>query len=142
MRTVAGRSDGDIRDPRLDVATSSQSCARLTESSRWAMVGWQSPAPGSHLVGPLRAMDRIPPLSRTSFSAPEAHIVVSTDGYFDVYPSSARTDGDKPAYRGRLAVRPSSAALSDAVIAWSAVHGTAALGGSLGGGRDGNEPEA
>jgi hypothetical protein len=120
------------------------------------MVGWQSPAPGSHLVGPLRAMDRIPPLSRTSFSAPEAHIVVSTDGYFDVYPSSARTDGDKPAYRGRLAelgagirgaddrlaVRPTSAALSDAVIAWSAVHGTAALGGSLGAGRDGNEPEA
>jgi hypothetical protein len=101
-------------------------------------------------------MDRIPPLSRTSFSAPEAHIVVSTDGYFDVYPSSARTDGDKPAYRGRLAelgagirgtddrlaVRPTSAALSDAVIAWSAVHGTAALGGGLGGGRDGNEPEA
>ena len=89
------------------------------------MVGWQSPAPGSHLVGPQRAMDRIPPLSRTSFSAPEAHIVVSTDGYFDVYPSSARTDGDKPAYRGRLAelgagirgaddrlaVRPTSAAL-------------------------------
>ena len=129
------------------------------------MVEWQSPAPGSHLVGPLRAMDRIPPLSRTSFSAPEAHIVVSTDGYFDVYPSSARTDGDKPAYRGRLAelgagirgaddrlaVRPTSAALSDAVLgevlsvvegAWSAVHGTAALGGSLGAGRDGNEPEA
>jgi hypothetical protein len=145
-----------MRDPLPDVATSSQSCVRLTESSRWAMVGWQSPAPGSHLVGPLRAMDRIPPLSRTSFSAPEAHIVVSTDGYFDVYPSSARTDGDKPAYRGRLAelgagirgtddrlaVRPTSAALSDAVIAWSAVHGTAALGGGLGGGRDGNEPEA
>ena len=59
-------------------------------------------------------------MARTSFSAPEAHIVVSTDGYFDVYPTSARTNGDKPAYRGvvaelgpgirgtddRLAVRP------------------------------------
>ena len=42
-------------------------------------------------------------MARTSFSAPEAHIVVSTDGYFDVYPTSARTNGDKPAYRGRLA---------------------------------------
>ena len=61
-------------------------------------------------------------MARTSFSAPEAHIVVSTDGYFDVYPTSARTNGDKPAYRGvvaelghdmrgaddRLGVRPDS----------------------------------
>ena len=73
-------------------------------------------------------------MSRTSFSPPEARIVVSTDGYFDVYPTSARTDGDKPAYRGRLAelgsgirgiddrlaVRPDSIALSDAVTAWAA----------------------
>ncbi len=101
-------------------------------------------------------MDRILILARTSFSAPEAHIVVSTDGYFDVYPSSVRTNGDKPAYRGqlaelgpgirgaddRLAVRPASAALADAVTAWSAVHGAAALGGALGRGRDGNEPGA
>ena len=67
------------------------------------MVGWQSPAPDLQLVGPQRAMDRIPSMARTSFSAPEAHIVVSTDGYFDVYPSSPRTNGDKPAYRGRIA---------------------------------------
>ena len=120
------------------------------------MVGWQSPAPGSQLVGPQRAMDRILSLARTSFSAPEAHIVVSTDGYFDVYPTSIRTDGDKPTYRGRLAelgpgirgaddrlsVRPDSVALADAVIAWSAVNGAAALGGALGRGRDGNESEA
>ena len=93
-------------------------------------------------------------MSRTSFSAPEAHIVVSTDGYFDVYPSSARTDGDKPAYRGRLAelgagirgaddrlaVRPGSAALLEAVTAWSAVHGAAAVNGTMGLGRDGNGP--
>jgi hypothetical protein len=97
-----------------------------------------------------------PTLARTSFSAPEAHIVVSTDGYFDVYPTSTRTNGDKPAYRGRLvelgagirgaddrlAVRPSSPALAEAVMAWAAVHGAAALGGSLGAGRDGNEEAA
>ena len=120
------------------------------------MVGWQSPAPDLQLVGPQRAMDRIPSMARTSFSAPEAHIVVSTDGYFDVYPSSPRTNGDKPAYRGRiaelgagirgiddrLAVRPDSLALADAVTAWSAVNGAAALGGALGGGRDGNESAA
>ena len=95
-------------------------------------------------------------MARTSFSPPEAHIVVSSDGYFDVYPSSARTDGDKPAYRGvlaelgqeirgtddRLAVRPGSVALAEAVTAWSAVHGTAALDGTLGGGRDGTEVDA
>jgi hypothetical protein len=95
-------------------------------------------------------------MARTSFSAPEAHIVVSSDGYFDVYPTTARTNGDKPAYRGRLvelgpgirglddrlAVRPRSVALADAVTAWSAVNGAAALGGALGAGRDGNELEA
>jgi hypothetical protein len=95
-------------------------------------------------------------MARTSFSPPEANIVVSSDGYFDVYPSTPRSNGDKPAYRGvlaelgqeirgtddRLAVRPGSVALADAVTAWSAVHGAAALGGELGGGRDGNEPHA
>jgi hypothetical protein len=95
-------------------------------------------------------------MARTSFSAPEAHIVVSTDGYFDVYPTSARTNGDKPAYRGvvaelgqgmrgpddRLGVRPDSLALAEAVTAWSAVNGAAALDGSLGGGRDGNQEAA
>jgi len=95
-------------------------------------------------------------MARTSFSAPEAHIVVSTDGYFDVYPTSARTNGDKPAYRGvvaelgqgmrgpddRLGVRPDSLALAEAVTAWSAVNGAAALDGSLGGGRDGKQEAA
>ena len=42
----------------------------------------------------------------------------------------------------RLAVRPDSLALADAVTAWSAVNGADALGGKLGGGRDGNESEA
>jgi hypothetical protein len=95
-------------------------------------------------------------MSRRSFPLSEATIVVSTDGYFDVYPPVARTDGDKPAYRGRLhelgagirgtddrlAVRPSSTALAEAVILWSSVNGAAAVGGVLGRGRDGKEVAA
>jgi hypothetical protein len=94
-------------------------------------------------------------MARTSFSPPEANIVVCSDGYFDVYPSSARSDGDKPAYRGvlaelgtgirgaddRLAVRPGSVALADAVSVWSTANGAAAVRGELGGGRDGNQTE-
>jgi hypothetical protein len=93
-------------------------------------------------------------MARTSFASPEATIVVSSDGYFDVYPAIARTDGDKPAYRGvlaelgsgirggddRLAVRPGSAALAEAVTAWSDTNGAAAVRGEMGRGRDGNEP--
>lgn len=92
-------------------------------------------------------------MSRTPFAEPDAHVVVSSDGYFDVYPTAARVAGDKPAYRGvlaelgagirgaddRLAVRPGSVALADAVTAWSAERGAAALRGELGGGRDGND---
>jgi len=92
-------------------------------------------------------------MARTPFTSPETTIVVSTDGYFDVYPTTVRTNGDKPVYRGRiaelgagirgaddrLAVRPGSAALLEAVTAWSAVHGAAAVNGTLGLGRDGNE---
>lgn len=95
-------------------------------------------------------------MSRTPFSPPESNIVVSTDGYFDVYPPFARTDGDRPSYRGRiaelgtgirglddrLAVRPSSTVLREAVIAWSSAHGAAAVRGDLGNGRDGAEEQA
>ena len=95
-------------------------------------------------------------MGRMPFSPPEATIVVCTDGYFDVYPSADRSNSDKPAYRGRiaelgagirgtddrLAVRPGSVALADAINAWSAIHGAAALRGELGGGRDGNEAVA
>ena len=57
------------------------------------------------------ATDRIPAMSRKSFPLSETTIVVSTDGYFDVYPPVARTDGDKPAYRGRsMSWAPASAA--------------------------------
>lgn len=92
-------------------------------------------------------------MARTPFSPPDSNIVVSSDGYFDVYSPSARSNGDKPAYRGqlaelgagirgaddRLAVRPGSVALADAVGAWSATHGAAAVRGELGRGRDGNQ---
>jgi len=92
-------------------------------------------------------------MARTPFSPAGANIVVSSDGYFDVYPPSARSNGDKPAYRGvlaalgggirgaddRLAVRPGSVALADAVSAWAALHGAAAVRGELGRGRDGNQ---
>ena len=75
-------------------------------------------------------------MARTPFSSPDTNIVVCSDGYFDVYPPVTRSDGDKPAYRGvlaelgagirgtddRLAVRPGSVALAEAVTAWSAVE--------------------
>ena len=41
-------------------------------------------------------------MARTPFSPPDANIVVSSDGYFDVYPPADRSNGDKPAYRGHL----------------------------------------
>lgn len=95
-------------------------------------------------------------MARTSFSPAEANIVVCSDGYFDVYPAAERANGDRPAYRGvlaelgagirggdnRLAVRPGSAALANAVSAWSAVHGSAAARGDMGRGRDGNQSKA
>jgi hypothetical protein len=95
-------------------------------------------------------------MARTPFHSPDSNIVVCSDGYFEVYPPTPRKNGDKPAYRGpiaelgsglrgaddRLAVRPDSAALAEAVTAWSAVNGTAAVRGKLGGGRNGVEIKA
>jgi hypothetical protein len=60
-----------------------------------------------------------------------------------------------PAYRGvlaelgsgirggddRLAVRPGSVALADAITTWSTAHGAAAVRGEMGRGRDGNQVE-
>jgi len=117
------------------------------------MVERQSQAPGPSSVVRSARQTGIHALGRTSFSPSEANIVVSTDGYFDVYPWGERTAGTKPAYRGvlaelgtgirgaddRLAVRPGSTALVHAVHAWSALHGAAAVRGELGKGRDGNE---
>ena len=95
-------------------------------------------------------------MSRTGFSLPELSIVVSTDGYFDVYAAGPRSNSDRPAYRGglselgagirgtddRLAIRPSSTALAAAVEAWSTLYGAEAVRGALGKGRDGTESAA
>jgi hypothetical protein len=89
-------------------------------------------------------------VARTPFHTAEALVIVSTDGYFDVFASAQRKPNERPAYRGtiaelgptvrgpngRLSVRPDSTALANAVAAWSKAHGAAAVGGSMGGGRD------
>ena len=89
-------------------------------------------------------------VARRSFHTADALIVVSTDGYFDVFPPAHRTPNDKPNYRGviaelgptvrssddRLSVRPESAALDAAVSAWSRSHGAAAIRGEMGLGRN------
>lgn len=91
-------------------------------------------------------------MARTKFATLEAMIVVSTAGYFDVYPSGDRVASSKPAYRGtidlldrdvrtgnRLTVRPDSIALRVAVASWSSEHGAAAVRGELGAGRNGKQ---
>ena len=89
-------------------------------------------------------------MARTPFQTPEALVVVSTQGYFDVYAPVARLENAKPAYRGviaelgatvrgvddKLSVRPDSAQLVEAVGAWSTRNGAAAVRGELGGGRN------
>lgn len=91
-------------------------------------------------------------MARTPFATPGALIVVSSDGYFDVFPPALRRPNDKPAYRGvlaelgsairgandRLAVRPDSPVLDQAVCDWSRLHGEAAVRGDLGLGRSGD----
>lgn len=87
-------------------------------------------------------------MARRPFLTPEALIVVSSDGYFDVFPTARRPNA-RPAYRGvvaelgptlrgpddRLAVRPDSPALRAAVSAWSRSHGAEAVRGDMGPGR-------
>jgi hypothetical protein len=88
-------------------------------------------------------------VARRPFRTADALIVVSTDGYFDVYPPADRRPSDKPIYRGvlgelgptvsglrdRLSVRPESVALAAAVAVWSRSFGAAAVRGELGLGR-------
>jgi hypothetical protein len=90
-------------------------------------------------------------VARRPFRTADALIVVSSDGYFDVFPPAARRHNDKPAYRGvvgelgaamrgldeKLSVRPDSVALEAAVAGWSRSHGAAAVRGELGLGRNG-----
>lgn len=89
-------------------------------------------------------------MARRSFRTADALIVVSTDGYFDVFPPIDRSQNDKPNYRGvlaelgptvrglddRLSVRPESVALDAAVSSWSRNHGAAAVRGDMGWGRN------
>jgi hypothetical protein len=89
-------------------------------------------------------------VARRPFRTAEALIVVSSDGYFDVFPPQARSENDKPPYRGviaelgptvrsqddRLSVRPDSPILNAAVVAWSTKHGAAAVRGEMGFGRN------
>lgn len=91
------------------------------------------------------------PVARRPFSTADALIVVSTDGYFDVFPSGVSTPRRRPVYRGaiaelgplvsgpdgRMLVRPDSATLRAAVTAWSGKSGAAAAAGLLGPGRAG-----
>ena len=95
-------------------------------------------------------------MARRPFPTPDALIVVSSDGYFDVFPPVDRTPNDKPKYRGviaelgptvrsqddRLSVRPDSPVLDAAVSAWSGSHGAAAVRGELGFGRNDSKPKA
>jgi hypothetical protein len=88
-------------------------------------------------------------VARRPFRTADALIVVSTDGYFDVFSPTDRRPNDRPAYRGalaelgstvrnssdRLSVRPDSVLLDAAVAVWSRSHGAAAVRGDLGVGR-------
>jgi hypothetical protein len=88
-------------------------------------------------------------VARRPFSTPDALVVVSTGGYFDVFAPVDRRPNARPTYRGviaelgptvrdatgMLSVRPDSVVLEDAVSVWSSVHGAAAVRGELGGGR-------
>ena len=88
-------------------------------------------------------------MARRPFRTADALIVVSTDGYFDVFSPTDRRPNDRPAYRGviaelgstvrnssdRLSVRPDSVLLDAAVAVWSRNHGAAAVRGDLGVGR-------
>ena len=92
-------------------------------------------------------------MARKPFLTADALIVVSTDGYFDVFAPAQRPPNAKPLYRGilaelgntirggddRLTVRPESPALEAAVAVWSRAHGAAAVRGEMGGGRDGTK---
>jgi hypothetical protein len=83
---------------------------------------------------------------------PEAHIVVSTQGYFDVFAAADHPAHERPAYRGEIAelgravtagekltVSPRSAAMAEALTAWSARHGADAVAGRMGKGRQETE---
>ena len=106
---------------------------------------------GSPFSRSLRMADWTALVARKPFLTADALIVVSTDGYFDVFAPAVRPPNAKPLYRGaiaelgntvrggddRLTVRPDSPTLDAAVAVWSRAHGAAAVRGEMGAGRDG-----
>ena len=98
------------------------------------------PTLGSNLLLCARGAHRRQHATATSTSIPRAPGRTATSP--PIAASLAELGAGIRGIDDRLAVRPDSIALADAVTAWSAVNGAGALGGELGGGRDGNEPEA
>jgi hypothetical protein len=108
-------------------------------------------APGHDSVARSARQIGRPIVARRPFTTADALIVVSTDGYFDVFPPRDRRPNEKPQYRGviaelgptvrglddRLSVRPDSTVLDAAVTDWSKQHGAAAVRGEMGAGRNG-----
>jgi len=100
--------------------------------------------------------DRMASVARRPFRTADALIVVSSDGYFDVFPPTGRQPNARPAYRGtiaelggsvrgengRLGVRPDSVVLDAAVSVWSRSHGAAAVQGDMGLGRNDSKTAA
>jgi len=137
--------------PSKELRTAPRRLARLTARRRGPTLFCTVDRAGSRFRHSQRTADRIPSVARTPFSTPDALIVVSSDGYFDVFRPAPRRPNDKPAYRGvlaelgptvrghddRLSVRPDSPILESAVSVWAASHGAAAVKGELGLGRNG-----
>lgn len=122
----------------------------MTDIARGLMVG---PSRGRRATynRSQRTADWMARVARRPFPTADALVVVSTAGYFDVFPLGPRRPESAPAYRGvlaelgptvcgpdnRLSVRPDSAVLQAAVAAWSNRRGAAAIKGELGPGRNG-----
>ena len=45
-------------------------------------------------------------MGRTSFAEPDSHVVVSSDGYFDVFAPGTRAENDKPGTTGWQILKP------------------------------------
>jgi len=141
-------NDGSSREPLAMHLQARREVFGLTKRRRERTVESACCA-GSRFRDPQRPADWIP-LARRSFRTADALIVVSSEGYFDVFPPVDRSANDKPTYRGviaelgstvrssddKLSVRPESAALDAAVATWSRNHGAAAVRGEMGFGRN------
>ena len=123
------RNSSSRQAPGVDRAA-----ARLTESRAGPMVGWQSQAPGSHFGSEARdGSDPSPWLEHPSLRLRRTSSSAATATSTSIRRPPARTATSPPTaacwpssaqgIRGtddRLAVRPGSVALAEAVTAWSA----------------------